>query len=77
MIDGVSSDPVLTTLVRALVAFGHGCNTLVVAEGVETEPDADALRNLGVDYGQGWHFGRPAPATDLMRPFPVVADVPR
>jgi len=77
MIAGVSSDPVLTTLVCALVAFGHGCNAQVVAEGVETEPDADALRNLGVDYGQGWHFGRPAPATDLMRPFPVAADVPR
>jgi EAL domain-containing protein (putative c-di-GMP-specific phosphodiesterase class I) len=71
MIDGVSADPVLTTLVRSLVAFGHDCASLVVAEGVETEQDAVALRNLGVDYGQGWHFGRPAPARDLMEPFPV------
>jgi EAL domain-containing protein (putative c-di-GMP-specific phosphodiesterase class I) len=71
MIDGVSTDPVLTTLVRSLVSFGHDCNSQVVAEGVETEADAAALRALGVDYGQGWHFGRPAPAQDLVAPFPV------
>lgn len=71
MIDGVSTDPVLTTLVRSLVAFGHDCRSQVVAEGVETEQDADALRALGVDYGQGWHFGRPAPAQDLIETFPA------
>jgi EAL domain-containing protein (putative c-di-GMP-specific phosphodiesterase class I) len=70
MIDRVSSDPVLTKLVRSLVAFGHECDCLVVAEGVETEQDAAALRNLGVDYGQGWLFGRPAPVADLVEPQP-------
>jgi EAL domain-containing protein (putative c-di-GMP-specific phosphodiesterase class I) len=68
MIDGVSADPVLTTLVRSLVSFGHDCSSQVVAEGVETAADAAALLTLGVDYGQGWHFGRPAPAADLMAP---------
>jgi EAL domain-containing protein (putative c-di-GMP-specific phosphodiesterase class I) len=67
-----------TTLVRSLVSFGHDCGGQVVAEGVETEQDVGALRRLGVDYGQGWHFGRPAPAQDLIEPFPVVAaDVPQ
>jgi EAL domain-containing protein (putative c-di-GMP-specific phosphodiesterase class I) len=70
MIDGVSTDPVLTTLVRSLVSFGHDCASQVVAEGVETEQDAAALRGLGVDFGQGWHFGRPAPAQDLIEPVP-------
>ena len=37
----------------------------VVAEGVETAADAETLRTHGVDYGQGWHFGRPGPASDL------------
>jgi EAL domain-containing protein (putative c-di-GMP-specific phosphodiesterase class I) len=75
MIAGVSTDPVLTTLVRSLVSFGHDSGSQVVAEGVETEQDAVALRALGVDYGQGWHFGRPAPAQDLMGPFPVAVSV--
>jgi EAL domain-containing protein (putative c-di-GMP-specific phosphodiesterase class I) len=64
-VDGVSTDPVLTKLVRALVDFAHGSGAQVVAEGVETGADADALLALGVDYGQGWHFGRPGPAADL------------
>lgn len=66
IIDGVSADPVLTTLVHSLVDFGHGCDAQVVAEGVETAEDAAALLALDVDYGQGWHFGRPGPPEQLV-----------
>jgi EAL domain-containing protein (putative c-di-GMP-specific phosphodiesterase class I) len=65
LIDGVSSDHVLTTLVRSLVDFAHGSGARVVAEGIENATDAAALLHLSVDYGQGWHFGRPGPAEDL------------
>jgi len=66
LVDGVSSDPVLTTLVRSLVDFAAGCRARVVAEGIETIEDAVVLLALGVDYGQGWHYGRPGPAEDLV-----------
>lgn len=65
IVDGVSADEVLTTLVRSLVAFAKGAGATVVAEGIETEADAAWLRDLGVDKGQGWHFGRPGPVEDL------------
>jgi EAL domain-containing protein (putative c-di-GMP-specific phosphodiesterase class I) len=65
LVDGVSRDPVLSTLVRALVEFAHGSGARVVAEGIETADDATALLQLGVDYGQGWHYGRPGPAAGL------------
>lgn len=65
IVDGVAGDPVLRTLVRAMVDFAHGCGAQVVAEGVETGEDAAALVELEVDHGQGWHFGRPAPAAAL------------
>ncbi len=65
IVDTVSTDPVLSTLVRSLTEFGHGCGAQVVAEGIEPAADAAALTELGVDYGQGWHYGRPGPATDL------------
>ena len=65
IIDGVSTDPVLTTLVRSLVDFARGCDARVVAEGVETAADGEILLGLGVDYGQGWFYGRPGPAADL------------
>ncbi len=71
VVDGVSTDPVLATLVSSLVAFGHGCDTRIVAEGVETADDAQALLAAGVDYGQGWYFGRPGPPEDLTAFLPM------
>ncbi|MCA0330436.1 MAG: EAL domain-containing protein [Actinobacteria bacterium] len=65
LVHGVCDDPVLSTLVRSLVDFGHTAGATVVAEGIEDAREADALRALGVDHGQGWHFGRPGPASDL------------
>lgn len=62
---GVADDPVLHTLVRALVQFAHGSGASVVAEGIETAQDAEALHRLGVDSGQGWFFGRPGPAESV------------
>jgi EAL domain-containing protein (putative c-di-GMP-specific phosphodiesterase class I) len=38
----------------------------VVAEGVENADQAFALRALGCEYGQGFHFGRPTPEPALV-----------
>lgn len=65
IINGVSGDPVLASLVSSLVDFARGCKARVVAEGVEEAADGDILLRLGVDYGQGWYYGRPGPAADL------------
>ncbi len=67
---GVAGDHVLATLVGSLATFAHGSGARVVAEGVETADDAAALRTLGVDFGQGWHFGRPGPPEALAVPVP-------
>ena len=82
IVDGVSTDPVLRTLVRALVEFAHGCGATVVAEGIETAEDAVCLLALEVDLGQGWFYGRPGPASTLdggaePEPEPVVVPQPR
>jgi EAL domain-containing protein (putative c-di-GMP-specific phosphodiesterase class I) len=60
IVSGLDTDPVLATLVRSLVDFARSIDARVVAEGVETAGEAEALRALGTDLGQGWHFGRPA-----------------
>ena len=67
---GVATDRVLSTLVGSLVTFAHGSGAGVGAEGLETADDAAALRALGVDHGQGWHFGRPGPPEALAVPLP-------
>ncbi|HSP39620.1 MAG TPA: EAL domain-containing protein [Frankiaceae bacterium] len=74
LVTGLGEDQVLRTLVRSLVDFGHGSNATVVAEGVETASDADHLRRLDVDFGQGWYHGRPGPPEALS---PVSLPVPR
>ncbi|MDJ0786124.1 MAG: EAL domain-containing protein [Myxococcota bacterium] len=48
-------------LVDAMIRMAHGLGRMVVAEGVETEAQAEILRNLKCEIGQGWHFGRPLP----------------
>jgi sensor c-di-GMP phosphodiesterase-like protein len=42
---------------------------VVVAEGVETQAQAERLKQLGVDLAQGWHFSRPLSAPDFGRYF--------
>jgi EAL domain-containing protein (putative c-di-GMP-specific phosphodiesterase class I) len=71
LVTGLDTDPVRRTLVRSLTDFGHGSETVVVAEGVETADDAAALLALGVDLGQGWFHGRPGPAEALARGVPA------
>src|SRR3954447_15436254 len=70
IVSGLDTDTVLSTLVGSLVDFAHGCDVQVVAEGVETAAEAAMLLALGVDLGQGWHFGRPGPVEALA---PLVA----
>lgn len=52
-------------IVRAIIEMGHALNCTVVAEGVESEDHATALRDLGCDTAQGYHFGRPCPVDAL------------
>ena len=49
-------------ILRSAINIGHDLGMRVIAEGVETEAAVKLLRELGCDVGQGYHFGRPAPA---------------
>jgi EAL domain-containing protein (putative c-di-GMP-specific phosphodiesterase class I) len=48
-------------VVRAVVDLARGFGQLTVAEGVEDEGTRDMLSAMGVDFGQGYLFGRPEP----------------
>jgi diguanylate cyclase (GGDEF)-like protein len=52
-------------LVRATVQLAHSLGARAVGEGVEDEALATALRELGCDFAQGYHLGRPMPADQL------------
>ena len=53
------------SLVKSIVGLAKGLEMKIVAEGVEEAPQAAVLRDLGVDYGQGWLFSRARPAADV------------
>ena len=63
---GIGSDRVRTAIVSAIVGLGHALDIAVVAEGVETAAQASAFRALGCEFGQGFHFGLPAPEPALV-----------
>ena len=54
-------------MVRSTIAMAHELGMKVVAEGVEDEQCLVQLAEMGCDTAQGWHIGRPMPATDLIR----------
>lgn len=54
----IDTDPRARTLIGHLVELCGSLNLLTIAEMIETEEAADALRALGVNHGQGWLFGR-------------------
>jgi EAL domain-containing protein (putative c-di-GMP-specific phosphodiesterase class I) len=57
----IDSDPIRRALGSALVAFAHELGAEIIAEGIETQAEYDALLELGIGCGQGFHIARPAP----------------
>ena len=54
-------------IVRIIVMLAHGLRLKVVAEGVETEAQADMLKEIGCEMAQGYLYSRPAPAETIER----------
>jgi diguanylate cyclase (GGDEF)-like protein/PAS domain S-box-containing protein len=50
---------------RSVIGLGAELGQLVIAEGVETPAQRDALIELGCPVGQGFLFGRPVPANEV------------
>jgi diguanylate cyclase (GGDEF)-like protein/PAS domain S-box-containing protein len=53
-------------ILSAVIGLAHKLKLTVTAEGVETAAQAAALRELGCDTAQGWHYGRAVPAEEVV-----------
>lgn len=58
---GVDGDRAKRALTSALVSFGDEMGMAIVAEGIETREELEALVALGVPFGQGFYLAEPAP----------------
>ncbi len=63
----VVNSPRCQATVRGIVELARGFSVVTVAEFVETEAIAAAVRALGVDYAQGYAFGMPEPLEGILQ----------
>ncbi|MDT4291531.1 EAL domain-containing protein [Methylomonas sp. MO1] len=59
------TDPEDATIVLAVIALAHNLAFKVIAEGVETEPHCQFLREHHCDEIQGYYFSKPLPASEF------------
>jgi diguanylate cyclase (GGDEF)-like protein len=57
-----------TAVVAAVLHMARGFGVIAVAEGVETEDQAQRLREMGCSHAQGYWFGRPVPLAQINWP---------
>lgn len=60
LVRSVDVDPARRALIGSMVTFARETGSVLLAEGIETPGELDAIRALGVPLGQGYHLGRPA-----------------
>lgn len=65
----MTRDPHAATIVRAVVTLARELQLDIVAEGVETEQQRDALLQLKCIHAQGWLYGRAVPAAAISAMF--------
>ena len=61
LVRNIHEDPRRLSLVGLITRFAEAEDSPVIAEGVESEEEAEVLRSCGVPLLQGYHYGRPAP----------------
>jgi EAL domain-containing protein (putative c-di-GMP-specific phosphodiesterase class I) len=63
----ISRDMIDRTMVESIQQIGNVMHLITIAEHVEDEPTLNILQEIGVDYAQGFHLGRPQAIEDDQR----------
>jgi len=64
-ISRMDTDVETREIVRIIVMLAHGLGLKVVAEGVETQAQADMLKDLDCELAQGYLYSRPVPSETI------------
>ena len=70
-----AAGPIDQLVVKAIVGIARGMGKKTVAEFVENADVTRLLRDSGVDYGQGYHLGRPQSVADTLAADSVIGSV--
>ena len=60
LVQGISNNHLNQQIVREMVHLGRMNGSEMIAEGVENSSDLDFIRKMGIRYGQGFFFAKPA-----------------
>ena len=63
-VDDVAGDGVESAIARSIINLGRAMQIETVAEGIEADEQAETLRSLGCEYGQGYFFAKPLEPSD-------------
>ncbi|MEH8017451.1 EAL domain-containing protein [Rheinheimera muenzenbergensis] len=64
-IQDMEADSIKSTLIPKIRDIAHLLQFNIVAEGIENAAQAELLRSLGIDLGQGWHFAKAMPIAEF------------
>lgn len=70
LVQGIASNYLNQQIVREMVHLGRVNGSEMIAEGVEHRSDLEFIRNMGIRYGQGFFFAKPAKELIFSLPFP-------
>lgn len=59
-VTGIAAEPAKARLLKRLVKVVDALGAELIAEGIEEKEELEMLLEVGVDYGQGWYWGKPA-----------------
>jgi sensor c-di-GMP phosphodiesterase-like protein len=68
-IEAIGTGAPISQVVSHIIAMARSMGLRMVAEGIESQPQADFLRERGVEFAQGFLFGRPMPFAELVQHF--------
>ncbi|HXH43799.1 MAG TPA: EAL domain-containing protein [Bradyrhizobium sp.] len=70
-IRNLTQQPRSSAIISSIVTLARGLDMSVTAEGVETREEFERLKALGVNFAQGYLFGRPHPIERIVFDAPV------
>jgi sensor c-di-GMP phosphodiesterase-like protein len=64
-VDAINTESATSSVIVHIIAMAKQLGLKTVAEGIETEAQAEFLKTHGVDAGQGWYYSKPLTATQF------------